>query len=123
MRKSILFFILLIAFSLPIIAQSEKLDMDMIQKIRQEGLNNSEVMDIAFHLTDASGSRLTNSPGFFRAANWAVSELKNWGLKNANLEPWGNFGKGWELQKSYFAMRAPYYKPIIAFPKTWTAGT
>jgi carboxypeptidase Q len=99
------------------------LDMDMIQKIRQEGLNNSKVMDIAFHLTDESGPRLTNSPGFFRAANWAVAELKKWGLSNASLEAWGNFGKGWELQKSYFAMTAPYYKPLIAFPKTWTAGT
>src|SRR3954471_13409098 len=115
MRKSILFFILLIAFSLPIIAQSEKLDMNMIQKIREEGLNNSKVMDIAFHLTDASGNRLTNSPGFFRAANWATAELKKWGLDNASLEPWGTFGKGWELQKSYYAMTAPYYKPIIAY--------
>jgi hypothetical protein len=39
------------------------------------------------------------------------------------LEPWGEFGKGWELQKSYVAMTAPYYKPLIAYPKTWTKGT
>src|SRR5437763_13562188 len=89
--------------SLQVLAQDEKLDMDMIQKIRQEGLNNSKVMDIAFHPTDASGNRLTNSAGFFRAANWATSALKKWGTDNATLDAWGNIGKGWELQKSYDA--------------------
>jgi hypothetical protein len=121
MRRFLPIFFLFI--SLHILAQEDKLDMNMIQKIRQEGLNNSKVMDIAFHLTDGSGNRLTNSPGFFRAANWAISELKKWGLDNATLEPWGTFGKGWELQKSYYAMTAPYYKPLIAYPKTWTGGT
>jgi carboxypeptidase Q len=27
------------------------------------------------------------------------------------------------LEKAYFAMTAPYYKPILAYPKTWTVGT
>jgi hypothetical protein len=58
-----------------------------------------------------------------KAANWAKSELEKWGLKNVEVEPWGKFGKGWELKKSYVAMKAPYYKPIIAYPKTWTRGT
>ncbi len=109
--------------SISIFAQREKLDMEMIAKIRAEGLNNSAVMDIAFHLTDASGPRLMNSPGFFRAANWAKTKLKEWGLENSALEPWGTFGKGWELQKSYIAMSDPYYKPLIGMPKTWTSGT
>ncbi|HYM95005.1 MAG TPA: M20/M25/M40 family metallo-hydrolase, partial [Chitinophagaceae bacterium] len=62
-------------------------------------------------------------PGFFRAANWAKEQLTKWGLVNAALEPWGNFGKGWELKKSYVAMTAPYYRPLIAYPKAWTKGT
>jgi carboxypeptidase Q len=101
----------------------EKIDINTINQIKKEGLEDSHVMDIAFHLTDASGSRLTSSPGFFRAANWAKDEMSRWGLSNAQLEPWGEFGKGWELQKSYVAMTAPYYKPFIAFPKSWTKGT
>ena len=43
--------------------------------------------------------------------------------KNADLEPWGDFGKSWELKKSYIALTAPYYRPLIGFPKTWTKGT
>jgi hypothetical protein len=82
-----------------IIYAQEKLDMDMLNKIRKEGLENSHVMDIAFHLTDASGPRLTSSPGFFRAANWAKDEMKawdylthNWNI-GANLEKDGNCKK------------------------------
>ena len=104
-------------------AQDEKLDLPTIQKIRDEGLQHSHVMDIAFHLTDASGNRLTASPGFYRAARWAKQQLSDWGLVNAALDPWGDFGKGWELQKSYVALTAPYYKPLIAYPKAWCGGT
>lgn len=101
----------------------EKLDTVALAKIRAEGFSHSNVMDIAFQLTDGSGPRLMNSPGFFRAANWAKKTMQGWGLENAALEPWGSFGKGWELQKSYIAMTSPYYKPLIGLPKTWTSGT
>src|SRR3982751_1368901 len=91
----------------------EKVDMNAIEKIKKEGLQNSKVMDVAFQLTDVAGSRLTNSPGYFRAANWAKNELTKWGLTSAALEPWGDFGKGWELKRSYIAMTEPYYRPLI----------
>lgn len=92
-------------------------------KIKNEGLNNSKVMDIAFHLTDVAGPRLTNSPGYLRAANWAKDELTKMGLVNAALEPWGDFGVGWEQTRCYIAMTAPYYSPVIAIPRAWTGGT
>ena len=96
---------------------------DATAKIRKEGLENSKVMDIAFHLTDVSGPRLTNSPGFFRAANWAKDELTKMGLVNAAIEPWGDFGTGWEQTRCYVAMTAPYYTPMIAIPRAWTGST
>jgi carboxypeptidase Q len=114
--------LVLLAISFYISAQ-EKLDLDMLKKIRQEGTVNSKVMDIAFQLTDVNGPRLSASPGLMKASNWAKDEMTKWGLANAALEPWGEFGKGWELKKCYLAMTAPYYKPLIAFPKTWTKGT
>ncbi|HMW27330.1 MAG TPA: M20/M25/M40 family metallo-hydrolase, partial [Ferruginibacter sp.] len=70
-----------------------------------------------------SGPRLTNSPGFLRAANWAKEELTRMGLVNATLEPWGDFGKGWEQTRCYVAMTAPYYVPMIAIPRAWTGST
>lgn len=106
-----------------VFAQQEVVDQAIIQKIRNEGLNNSQVMKTAFYLTDVSGPRLSNSPGLKRAQDWAVNTLKSYGLQNVKLEPWGKFGKGWQVEKSYTAMTAPYYHAIIASPKAWTPGT
>lgn len=114
---------MLLSLPLALQAQDEKIDNAVMQKIRTEGLEHSQVMDIAFHLTDVSGPRLTASPGFMRAANYAKETLAGWGLKNAQIDPWGEFGKGWELEKSYLAVTAPYYKPLTAYPKSWCSGT
>lgn len=124
MKKLFLVFVFS-SFSLGIFlhAQEEKLNMEMISKIRKEGLDNSKVMEIAMYLTDVSGPRLTASPGYMRAAQWAKNKLSEWGLANAALEPWGEFGKGWEQQKCYVAMTAPYYSPLIAIPRAWTSST
>jgi carboxypeptidase Q len=105
------------------VTAQESIDPVIISKIKDEGLNRSKVMEIAFHLTDVSGPRLTVSPGFTRAANWAKNQLSQWGLSNAQLEPWGDFGKGWEQTRCYIAMTAPYYHPLIAIPRAWTGGT
>ena len=118
MRKHLL---LILLFSTSFLVGSAQ--SDVTDKIKNEGLHNSKVMDLAFHLTDVSGPRLTNSPGFFRAANWAKDELTKMGLVNVALEPWGDFGKGWEQNKCYLAVTAPYYFPVIAIPRAWTGST
>ena len=123
MRKSFLFILSFLFITQLVLAQDEKVDMDMVGKIRKEGLENSKVMEIAMYLTDVTGPRLTASPGYMKAANWAKNKLTEWGLSNANLEPWGEFGKGWEQTKCYVAMTAPYYMPLIAMPKAWTGST
>ena len=109
------------AFLLSVVAIAQ--NNDITQKIKDEGLNKSKVMETAFYLTDVSGPRLSNSPGLKRAENWAVEKLKSYGLQNVKLEPWGKFGKGWEIEKYYAAFTSPYYHNIIASPKAWTAST
>jgi len=98
-------------------------DAAVMNKIRTEGLDRSRVMDFAFHLTDVSGPRLTNSPGYMNAANWARTTLAGMGLSNARVEAWGEFGKGWQQERSYIAMTKPYYQPLIGVPRAWTSGT
>ncbi|MFT5761258.1 MAG: carboxypeptidase Q [Polaribacter sp.] len=101
----------------------EIFDAQTIEKIKKEGLNNSHVEKIAFELIDKAGSRLTNSQGYKRAANYAVKQLSSWGLKNSKTEAWGEFGKGWEIEKNYVAMTKPYYMSFVAVPKAWSGGT
>src|SRR5476651_2487504 len=123
MKLKLLSLCLLIAGSAgPVFAQDTP-DPAMTAKIREEGMNHSQVMDIAFHLTDVSGPRLSGSPGLKRAQDWAVNQLKTWGMVNAKREDWGKFGKGWEVQKNYAAITVPYYHAIVAIPKAWTPGT
>ncbi len=95
----------------------------MLDRIKDEGMDRSKVMETAFYLTDVSGPRLAGSPGLKRAQDWAVNSLKTWGMVNAKREAWGKFGKGWEIQKNYAAITVPYYQAIIAIPKAWTPGT
>jgi carboxypeptidase Q len=124
MRRSCCLFVFLCVFMNSLLwAQEETVDTAMMNRIREEGLNHSQVMFIAHYITDVSGSRLTNSDGFRRAAGWIISTLKDWGLVNVKLEPWGEFGYGWDLERSYIAMSAPYYSSIIAYPAPFSGST
>ena len=48
LKPNILFFLFIPSI---IFAQTEKIDTTVMNQIRKEGLQNSKVMDIAFHLT------------------------------------------------------------------------
>jgi carboxypeptidase Q len=98
-------------------------DLQVIGLIKQEGFSNSKVMDLLFELTDVNGPRLTGSAGMRSAQAWSKKKMEEWGLSNVAIEPWGTFGKGWEIQKCYIAMTAPYYQQLIAVPKAWTPST
>ena len=116
---------LLLGLSLPVLlnAQTENIDTAMVNRIRDEGLNRSQVAAIAHQITDVAGPRLTNSPGYHRAADWIVQTLQGWGLSGAQKEAWGQFGYGWEAQKTVVAMRTPYYRPLIAYAVPWSGST
>lgn len=100
----------------------EPVDLDAINKIRDEGFNRSEVMDTLRHLTDAIGPRLTGSPAMIEANNWTRDKLTEWGLENARLEGF-EFGAGWTGERSEVYMTAPRRTQLYALPLTWHPGT
>jgi carboxypeptidase Q len=104
-------------------AQQEKVDADAIVKIRDEGLNRSQVMNVLSYLTDVSGPRLTGSPNIKAAQEWTKSKLTEWGIQNVRLEAWGPFGRGWSLEGFAANIVKPHYAPLIAYPKAWSPGT
>lgn len=101
----------------------EPVNWQAINRIRAEGLQNSQVMETLFWLTDRHGPRLTGSPNMKAASEWARDQMTKWGLENAKLEPWGAFGRGWVTERFSIEMLEPQYQPIIAWPQAWTAGT
>src|SRR5438132_9164446 len=94
-------FLALLFAAIPIVAQmpQEKVDLDAIYKIKDEGLNRSQVMDTLSYLSDVYGARLTGSPQIKAAADWTKRKLAEWELVNVNLESWGPFGRGWTNEK------------------------
>lgn len=103
-------------------APQEKVDLDAISKIKEEGLKRSQLMDVLSFLTDVQGARLTNSPNIRAAQQWAKQKLAEWGLQNPHLEEW-RFGRGWSFEGFSAVMIKPYYVPLIAYPKAWSPST
>jgi carboxypeptidase Q len=118
-------FLLSAAFFLPVPlnAQQEQIDTAMVSRLRQEEAMTSRIATISHQLTDVAGPRLTNSPGWHRAADWIVQTLKGWGLSGAKTEAWGEFGYGWSAEKTTLALRTPYYSPLIAYAIPWSGST
>ena len=95
---------------------------DVIARIKDEGLNRSQVMQTLSYLTDVIGPRLTASPSMKRANEWTRDKMTDWGLQNAHLEAWGPFGRGWSLERFSAQITSPQDIPLIAYPKAWSPG-
>jgi carboxypeptidase Q len=101
----------------------EKLDLAMYQRIREEGLNHSHVMEFATALTDGIGPRLTGSPNVKKANEWTRDTLTKIGLENAHLEDWGEFGLGWQQLNTWARMTVPDTAVLIVQATPWSPAT
>jgi hypothetical protein len=120
-KRAVATAIVALVISIPLFAE-EAVDLTVVHRIRQEALQNSKVMDHLFYLTDVSGPRLTNSPGFFAAADWVVKQLGEWGI-SAHQEKWGPFGRGWTFTRFSAHLIEPQYAPLVGFPLAYSPGT
>jgi hypothetical protein len=119
MRFSLGFSLLLLG-ALPLSAQRN--DQGVLDRIRDEGMNRSEVEKTFLHLTEAIGGRLTGSPAFKQAVDWSTALLKGYGLSDVHQETWP-FGKGWSVKKLTLEMIEPRYLPMIGYPDGWSTPT
>jgi hypothetical protein len=109
----------------PVAAQTppERVDLEAIYRIKDEGFQRSQVMETLSWMTDVYGPRLTNSPGFRKAGDWAVKQLASWGIAGARLEPFP-FGRGWANEKFSVTATTPGGSfPVIGMAQAWTPGT
>ena len=102
---------------------SESIDLNMYQRIRDEGLNHSHVMEFATALMDGIGSRLTGSPNLAKANAWTRDTLTKIGLENAHLEDWGEFGLGWQQLNTWARMVTPDTAILIVQATPWSPST
>jgi hypothetical protein len=130
LRRKLIGVFLIYAFLLPTVVFGQaatpgvyQAPKDVIDRIKEEGSKNSQVMQTLSYLTDVIGGRLTNSPSMKRANEWTRDTMAKWGMQNAKLEAWGPFGRGWELKGFSAQVVAPNAFPVIAFPKAWSPST
>ena len=100
----------------------DKVDLDTLAQIKNEAFNHSQVMENLFYISEVYGPRVNNSRNHRAAAEWAMKQMKEWGLKNVHLETFP-FGYGWQIKKFYGAMESPAYAAFTGFPLAWTPGT
>jgi len=101
----------------------EKIDTAAIVRIKEEGLNRSQVMELISYMTDVHGPRLTGSPEYKRAAEWAKKTMESWGISNVYFEKSTPVARGWTLQRFTMHMIEPTTTPLIGYPKAWSPGT
>lgn len=102
---------------------TESLDLGMYERIRDEGLNRSHVMEFASALMDGIGPRLTASPNAKKANEWTRDTLAKIGLENAHLEDWGEFGMGWQQLNTWARMVTPDTAVLIVQATPWSPPT
>jgi len=102
---------------------TENLDLTMYQRIREEGLMHSKIMEYGSALADDIGPRLTGSPNMAKANAWTRDQLTAMGCVNAHLEDWGEFGMGWQQLNTWVRMTAPDTAVFIAQATPWSPST
>jgi carboxypeptidase Q len=126
LKRKIISVVLLSTFLLSGVAFGQSVytaPKETIDKIKDEGMNRSQVMQTLSYLADVIGGRLTASPNMKRANEWTRETMAKWGMQNAHLEAWGPFGRGWSLKGFTAQVNSPQLIPVVAYPKAWAPST
>ena len=94
-------------------------DPATLSKIRDEGMNRSQAVELFNHLTNVIGPRLTGTPAFKQSVDWSIEKLRSYGLSNVHTETWP-FGAGWTLEAQTIEMLEPRFMPLIGYAEAWT---
>ncbi|MES1259735.1 MAG: hypothetical protein ABUL71_04005, partial [Gemmatimonadota bacterium] len=98
-------------------------DPVMVAKIREEGLQHSQVMDRESYMTDVLGARLTVSEDMKRAQAWVKGEMERIGLVNVTVEPYMDWGVTWDNEYVSLHLLEPDYQPMVGYPIAYTSST
>jgi len=120
-RRLVALVLILSLLSLPIVAQNGT--DDLLNRIRKEAVERSQIMKTMHMFTDVYGPRLTGSPNHKAAAEWAVKQMTAWGLENAHLEPWDFKHPGWLNERLTAHLISPVKDPLVCEVLAWTPST
>jgi hypothetical protein len=121
-RRVVAIGLITILLCLPALAQNGA-DKDLLERLRQEEKNNSQIMKTMHMLSDMYGPRLTGSPNHKAAGEWAVKQMTLWGMKNAHLEPWDFGHVGWLNERLTAMVVSPVKDVLTVEAVAWTPST
>ncbi|MCH7474366.1 MAG: M20/M25/M40 family metallo-hydrolase [Gemmatimonadetes bacterium] len=105
------------------VGANNQVDLQMVARIREEGLQRSQLANTLSYMTDVLGARLTNSRDMERAQRWAIDEMKRIGLVNTVAEPFMDYGVSWDNEYVSLHLLEPDYQPMVGYPIAHTPGT
>src|SRR5437899_2577130 len=123
MLKANFLFALIVSTVMAVAQAQSATDPDINKKIRAEENDHSQIMHTMHFLADIYGPRLTGSPNHKAAADWAIKQMKDWGLENAHLEPWDFGHPGWMNERASGYIVAPIKDQLTFKVLAWTPGT
>lgn len=107
-RKSLILPMLLtgaVAFAQPGMGRAQQQLDPIIEKMTKEAKENSQLKELAHHLLDKIGPRLTGTPQMKMSNDWVAEKYKEWGIK-AELQKFGEW-KGWERGITHIDLVTP----------------
>ncbi|MBD5308123.1 MAG: M20/M25/M40 family metallo-hydrolase [Bacteroides sp.] len=123
MTKKVLTWVACLSVAVALQAQTRQPD-EMAYRVKEEAFSRSQIDSIARFMTDRLGSRLAASRMKLRAEQLVTDKLRDLGLENVRVEFASDFPKGgWDNERNYVAMTAPYYCSFAANPKAWSGST
>jgi len=73
-------------------------------------------------LTDGVGGRVTGTPSYVSATEWAAAKFRSYGIENVRLDPFTIPG-GWERESASGRMVAPLARPLYVVSYGWSPST
>ena len=119
-KDTMLFFLSIVSYFL--FAQ-ESLDEEVIFRIKAVGFQKSRVMETLVYMSDVYGPRLSGSPDFREAADWAKNRFEEFGLENVHFDSYADDLRGWGIDSYSIEMIEPRYMSIVGLPSAWTRST
>jgi carboxypeptidase Q len=114
--------LILIAIAAPPLSSQTAADSSFVERVRREATERSQVMEYAFTLAEVHGPRLTGSPSFKAAGDWAAARLRAIGLERVTQQRI-DWGRGWSSSHFAVEMLAPYQATLIGAAGPWSAST
>ncbi len=122
MRRPFLLSLSACAVAVTLGAQTPALDSATIARLREEATVRSQVYEHVWWLSEVFGPRVTGTPAFAAASEWAMQKFRDWGLAVVHQERWA-FGQGWTIDGFSATMLTPQPAVLIGAPRNYSPST